>query len=324
MRAIQVLAPGEAIFVDVPRPDLKPGYALVRTKRVSLCGSDIHKIDYSDPSAYPLPPGASGHEVVGVVEALDAADTTIAVGDIVLTLVPPSTAMAEYVVAPLEHVLVLPNGQPIEHLLQAQQLGTIIYACKHLPTSVLDKDVVVIGQGSAGLWWEFMLRRLGARRVIAVDLQAHRLQLSRRYGATHTVHNAEVNAQAAVQEILEGRLADVVVEAAGEADSIRLAVDLVRRHGAILYFGVPRLDTLEYPFFQAFRKCLLIRTIVGATDDPGQSCTRLAIDLIARGEATVGPMLTHRLPFDQVIEAYDLQRTRNEGAVKIVIEMPES
>jgi len=323
MRAIQVLAPGEAIFVDVPKPTLKPGHALVRTKRVSLCGSDIHMIDYSNPSAYPLPPGASGHEMVGVVEALDAADANIKMGDMALTLVAPSTAMAEYVVAPLEHVLVLPNGKPIEHLLQAQQLGTIIYACKHLPTSVLDKDVVVIGQGSAGLWWNFMLRRLGARRVIAIDLQAHRLQLSKLYGATHTIHNAEVNPQAAVQEILEGRLADVVVEAAGEADSIRLAVDLVRRHGAILYFGVPRLVTLEYPFYQAFRKCLLMRTIVGAIDDPRQSCTRLAIDLIARGEANVSPMLTHRLPFDQVMEAYDLQRTRNEGAVKIVIEMPE-
>ncbi len=323
MRAIQFVAPGKGIFVDAPKPELKPGHALVRTKRVSLCGSDIHMIDYSDPSAYPLPPGASGHEMVGVIEALDGADAPVGVGDVALTLVQPSTAMAEYFVAPLEHVLALPKGKPIEHLLQAQQLGTIIYACKHLPTSVLDKDVVVIGQGSAGLWWVYMLRRLGARRVITVDLQAHRLQLSKHYGATHTIHNAEVDAQSAVKEILGGRLADVVVEAAGEADSIRLAVDLVRRHGTILYFGVPRLETLEYPFFQVFRKCLLIRAIVGATSDPDQSCTRLAIDLIARGEANVGPMLTHQLPFDQVFDAYELQRTRDEGAVKIVIEMPE-
>lgn len=323
MRAVQTVAPGKVIFVDAPKPELKPGHALVRTKRVSLCGSDIHMIDYSKPEEYPYPPGSSGHEMVGMVEAIDAPGSGINVGDVALTLVPPSTAMAEYYLASVEHVMVLPKGKPIEHLLQAQQLGTIIYACKHLPTPVLDKDVVVIGQGSAGLWWDFMMRRLGARRVIAVDLQAHRLAVSKHYGATHTVHNAEEDPAVAVKEILGGRLADVVIEAAGEAPSIQLAVELVRRHGSILFFGVPRLESLDFPFFTFFRKCILARAIVGATSDPGQSCTWLAIDMIAKGEANVGPMLTHLLPFEQVLDAYDLQRTRDEGAIKIVIKMPE-
>jgi L-iditol 2-dehydrogenase len=323
MRAVQVVAPGKVVFVEAPKPAMKPGHALVRTQRVSLCGSDIHMIDYSHPEEYPYPPGSSGHEMVGVVEAVDDPSGQIKVGDVALTLAPGSTAMAEYYLAQLEHVLVLPKGKPIEHLLQAQQLGTIIYACKFLPTPVLDKDVVVIGQGSAGLWWSYMMRRLGARRVITVDLQAHRLVVSKHYGATHTIHNAEVDAETALKEILGGRLADVVVEAAGEPDSIRLAVQLVRRHGSLVYFGVPRLETLEYPFYELFRKCVLLRTIVGATQDPGQSCTWLAIDLIAKGEADVGPMLTHLLPFEQVLDAYDLQRTRDEGAIKIVVKMPE-
>jgi L-iditol 2-dehydrogenase len=296
---------------------------LVRTRQVSLCGSDYHYMYCSPPQAYPLPPGASGHEMVGVVEAVDAPDSSIKVGDIALTLAPNSQAMTEYYLARPEHILVLPNGKPLDHLLQAQQLGTIIYACKHLPSSVLDKDVAVIGQGGAGLWWNFMLRRLGARRVIAVDLQAHRLAAAKHFGATHTVHNLEADPAQAIKEITGGSLADVVVEAAGEEDSIRLAVELVRRHGTLLYFGVPRLESLDYPFMDFFRKCLLARAIVGATSDPGQSCTWLAIDLIARGEADVGPMITHHFPFDQVLDAYELQRTHDEGAIKIVVDMPE-
>lgn len=322
MRATQVIAPGQVVIVEVPKPELRPGHVLVRTKQVSLCGSDYHSIHFSTPDAYPLPPGASGHEMVGVVEAVDAPGSSIRVGDIALTLAPNNQAMAEYYLARPEFVLPLPNGKPLDHLLQAQQLGTIIYAAKHLPASVLDKDVAVIGQGSAGLWWNFMLRRMGARRVIAIDLQAHRLAVSQHYGATHTVHNVTVDAVEGVREILRGQLPDVVVEAAGEAETIRMAVSLVKVHGSILYFGVPRLETLDYPFMELFRKKCLARTIVGATSDPGQSCTWLAIDLIARGEADVGPMITHHFPFDQVLDAYELQQTRDEGAIKIVVDMP--
>ena len=193
MRAVQVVAPGQAVFVETPKPALQPGHALVRTRRVSLCGSDLHMLHYAPPSQYPFPPGTTGHEMIGVVEAVDAPDSSIRVGDLALTLVMGNRAMAEYYLAPVEHVLPLPPGKPIDHLLQAQQLGTVIYAAKRLP-SLLDKDVVVIGQGSAGLWWDFMVRRLGARRVISVDLQEHRLALAPRYGATHTVHNAGAGA----------------------------------------------------------------------------------------------------------------------------------
>ena len=149
MRAMQIVAPGKAECIETPKPELRPGHALVRTKRVSLCGSDIHSIYFSPPERYPLEPGTSGHEMVGVVEAVDAPDSSIHVGDVALTLVMNNKAMAEYYLAPVEHVLVLPEGKPIEHLLQAQQLGTVIYAAKKLP-NLLDKDVVVIGQGSAG------------------------------------------------------------------------------------------------------------------------------------------------------------------------------
>jgi len=157
--------------------------------------------------------------------------------------------------------------------------------------------------------------------VIAIDLQAHRLAVAKQYGATHTVHNVEISALDGVREILGGALPDVVVEAAGEAETICMAVELVRRHGAILYFGVPRLEMVNYPFWDLFRKCALTRTIVGATSDPGQSCTWLAIDLIHRGEANVGPMISHHFPFDQVLDAFELQRTRDEGAVKIVVDV---
>ena len=163
---------------------------------------------------------------------------------------------------------------------------------------------------------------MGARRVIAVDLQAHRLALSAHYGASDTIHNVEIDALSQLEEMTNGELVDVVVEAAGEPDSINLTVDLVKRFGEIFYFGIPRQLVMPFRMFDFFRKNPTARTMVGALADPGHTCTRMALDLIAKGEADVSPMITHHFPFEQVQDAYDLNYTRDEGAVKIVVDMP--
>ena len=322
MRAVQIVSPGQSLFIDIPKPEPRPGEVLIRAQQLSLCGSDTHAVYHMPESDYPLPPGMSGHEVIGVVEEVNAPGSTLKKGDVGLALVIGNEGMAEYSTLPVENMLLLPDGKPIEHLLQAQQLGTVLYAAQSMKNAV-NKDVVVIGQGSAGLWWTYVMRRKGARRVIAVDLQSHRLAISSHYGATHTVHNAEVDPMQAVQEILGGKLADIVVEAGGEPSTINLAIDLVERYGHIFFFGVPRKHG-EMPFhmFDFFRKCVSAQTMVGALSDPGHSCTRMAMDLIASGAADVGPMITHHFPLNQIQDAYELQYTLDEGAVKIIIDMP--
>ena len=51
MRATQVMTPGKIVVVETPKPELQPGYALIRTKQVSLCGSDYHSVYFSDAKA---------------------------------------------------------------------------------------------------------------------------------------------------------------------------------------------------------------------------------------------------------------------------------
>jgi len=122
--------------------------------------------------------------------------------------------------------------------------------------------------------------------------------------------------------MLDGALADVVVEAAGEVASINLAIDLVRKYGEILYYGIPREQKFVFNFEGFFRKCCRTNTIFGAAVEENQTSTRLAVDLIASGIADAKPILTHRFPFAQLKQAYEMHRTRADGAVKIVIEMP--
>ena len=320
MKAVQIIARGQPAFVDAPKPPLQPGSALVKTLRLSLCGSDIRHLYYLPDSHYPTQPGETGHEMVGVIEAIDPANGKFKPGDRVLCLAPDHGAMCEYYLAPVHHLLPLDPATPLEHSVQAQQFGTVLYAARTLP-DLRGKTVAVIGQGSAGLWFNFTLAQRGAAKIIALDLKAYRLRYSEAFGATHTIHNADSCPLEALRAINGGELPDVVIEAAGEPDAIRLAVEITRFGGFLLFFGVPRLEVIEFPIFDAFWKTLTMKSMVGAINDPGHACTRQALEYINSGAVDVGRMITHTFAFKDVFEAYELHRIQDEGAVKIVVDM---
>jgi alcohol dehydrogenase len=326
MKSVQVIARGRAEFIDQPRPKIRSGHVLVRTRHVSLCGSDIRMLHHSHDSLYPFPPGTSGHEMVGIVEEVIDTESSLTPGDPVLALAPEHRAMCEYYLAPVDLVLPLPQNKPLEVLLQAQQLGTVVYAAHRLP-QMIGKSVAVIGQGSAGLWFNWILNRMGARRVIAVDLDKNRLARSHDFGASDTIDNSGGDAAAQLLDLLDGRLADVVIEAAGEVPSINLSLQLVSKFGDVLFFGYPRGQSMQIDFEEFFHKCCRATTIVGATEEKDQLSTRMAIEWIAADSRLAESLITHRLPLDEVIEAYEMHRRRADNCLKIVIDTysePES
>ncbi|MEM9777858.1 MAG: zinc-binding dehydrogenase, partial [Chloroflexota bacterium] len=303
------------------KPSPKKGHALIRPLVLSLCASDIGVLKYAPDENYPQPPGSSGHEIIGIIEEINGDFAGMSLGDRVLALNPSQLGMAEYFTTPFEHILPVPAGVDPAHLVQAQQLGTVIYAAKQLPNMV-GKSVAVIGQGSAGLWWNTMLNRMGASHIIGIDVQAHRAKVGLQYGATHTIHNKKAHAAKSIKTILNGNLPDVVIEAAGETDSINLAFDIAKDYGFVLQFGVPHEQSFMINYNEQFRKCLTVKHVVYATREPGHTSTLKALQMIASGEVNVAPVITHHFPFGQVLQAYELQATRDEGAIKIVINMP--
>jgi threonine dehydrogenase-like Zn-dependent dehydrogenase len=254
--------------------------------------------------------------MVGVVEALAGEHPEVKIGELALVIAPEQAAMAEYYLAPFNNVIPIPAGIDPKQLVQAQQLGTVIYGCQQLP-NLIGKDVAVVGQGSAGLWFNFMAKRMGARRVIGIDLQQHRLAYSRLYGATDVVWNGE---NAGILNLLENP-PHIVIEAAGDPTAINLAIDLVQDDGFILQFGVPHVERFEVDYYKLFRKCAHLKPIVFASREPNHRSTRMALAMIANGEIDVAPILTHTFPFDHVPKAYALQATRDAGNVKILIDM---
>jgi L-iditol 2-dehydrogenase len=321
MKALQVVSRGKAEFVEAEKPELKPGYALVKPRFLALCGSDIWMMDYSPEHLYPRPPGTSGHEVIAEVAALNGVQGgAIKVGDLTLTLAPDHRGMAEYYLAPIANVLPLPTGKTPEEYLMAQQLGTVIYACRYVP-SMIGKTVAVVGQGSAGLWFNVMARRLGARRVIALDNHEHRRALSEYYGAHSVIDASSENPVEQVKAANDGEYVDIVVEAAGRESAINLSFELAKdNQGFVLQFGLPR-EPLRVNYAAMFWRRLTVKSMVHAVEEKDHTSTLQALQLINR-ELDVSKVLTHRFPFARVHEAIELQRTAANGAVKSVIDMP--
>ena len=197
-----------------------------------------------------------------------------------------------------------PPAYPWTDCCKLSQLGTVLYAAQRLP-NVVGNNVVVVGQGSAGLWFNFQLRRMGAKQVVALDIESFRLERSQAFGATQTVHNQGVDPVEPVRSLFGGELADVVVEAAGEVDSIGLAVRLVKKYGEILFFGYPRAQTFCFDYEHFFQKCCRATTIVGASNEIGLTSMHLAVELVATGEADAESLITHRVGFADVIDAYE-------------------
>jgi len=317
MKAAQYTAPGQIDLVDIPIPDRADGQVLVRTEKVTICGSDLHFLQDSPVESYPWKPGQSGHECVGIVE--ESQFSALRRGDRMLVLPLQFNAFAEYVVEDPSQLIPLPEGLDPELGILGQQLGTVIYCCRKL-TNVLDKVVVVVGQGPAGLLFSMLLYHMGARQVIGLDLVDTRLEVARQIGVAHALNVERVDVVEAIQDITAGAMADVVVEAVGKAETINLCVDLVRQRGEVAIFGVPKQDVLPIAMEKYLRQNVNIVTSAYAQKEPGLRSFRLALDLIAQERLDLSPLITHRLPFAKIRDAFHLAETKEDGAVKVLLE----
>ena len=303
---------------EVPIPALEPGHALVRTMLGSICGSDLH-IVYMGWNAYefPLPPGYPGHEGVG--EVVDPGDTSLEEGDLVLTApnIWKSKVFAGYQMIEEQFLLKLPKDVPPAHLLMAQQLGTVVFGARKLPP-LLGKTVAVLGQGSVGLFHDFMLRRLGAHRIIAVEPVEARREHGTRMGVDHAIDVTGNRATDAVLDLTNGEGADVVIEACGSVETLNQALKMVRPLGTIAVFGLPpTMERIPFDWDTFFRKRLDLYTTFGAQDEPGLPAFQLAADFITKGEIDMAPFVTHQFPVERVQEAFDLAESREDGALKV-------
>jgi L-iditol 2-dehydrogenase len=323
MRAGRIVASGRVDFEEV---DVKPagdGELLVRTTYASICGSDLHIAIPSDPVEVTGPPGFPGHEGVGEVVESNSAD--FAPGDRVLCVPNAAIGMtfAEYQAIPARYCILLPETDLTElELLMAQQLGTVVFAQRRRNVDVTGKTVVVLGQGSAGLFHAFLARRRGAAKVITTDVAPARLAHSRATVADVAIDASE-GADAVRRQVMEatgGRGGDYVIEAVGVKETLAQSIQVAAPYAEVLWFGLP--DTRQdvpISFSQFFRKQLTASTAVGAQEEPGLVSFRAALALICSGAIDVSPLVSHVLPIEKITDAFQLAHSRDDGALKVSV-----
>jgi L-iditol 2-dehydrogenase len=319
MKAARWVDIGRVECEDVPVPPVADGQVLVRTAYASICGSDLHVVF---PGAPPRPadPGYPGHESVG--EVVESRCPGFEPGDRVLTVpfAVDGRCLAEFQALPGSSCIRLPDTAPLSHLLMAQQLGTVVYALRTHPLDLIGKDAAVIGQGSAGAFFTFLLKRAGAARVLVSDRSRVRLAYSRKLGADLVVDASTGDFRSAVMEATDGRGTALVVEAVGSRETFPLSLELAAPGATLVWFGLPEGGG-DYPFSfpQFFRRGLTAYSNFGAQGEPGLESFRYAVRLIADGAIDVAPLLSHMLPIEKVDEAFRIAHDRADNALKVSI-----
>jgi 2-desacetyl-2-hydroxyethyl bacteriochlorophyllide A dehydrogenase len=312
MKVVIIDKPGEVSVreLDTPRP--APGEVLLRMRYVGFCGSDLSTYLGKNPMvSYPRIPG---HEISGVIAELgEEVPDGYAVGNAV-TVVPytncgkcPSCrrgrsyacrvnqtlgvqregAMQEYITVPWQKILLAPKLNELE-LAMVEPLTVGFHAIER--GRIEQSDVVmVLGCGMIGAGAIAAASQRGAT-VIAVDIDNHKLELAMALGAEHTINSKLTDIHQEIERLTLGDGPDVVVEAAGNPLTYRLAVDEVGFTGRVVCIGYSGSEV-------SFATKLIVQKeidIMGSRNATPENF-RAVISYLEQGTFPLDRMITHKV-----------------------------
>ena len=324
MRAYRLTGPRRLEQVEADDPTPAEGQVLLKIEHVSICGSDTHlNFEPALPEeSYPLAPGLPCHEIAGTIVESRNPDHPVGQRAIILPSFTPSAGMtsgglAEYITA--EKIIPIPDYGSTADWVMCQPAGTALQASREWGISN-DKTFAVLGQGAIGLSTTAIASRMGARRVIGIDLEDYRLEKASELGADVTLNADRDDILEAVMELTDGEGVDCVVEATGDPDGINVALQLVRKRGTIIGFSL--LTGREPTVFRhqewMRKEVRILPTNAAGARDP-VAPIRDMVRLRDRGWWDPAEMITHRVGWDQIPDAYEMYADRSDGVIKIAI-----
>ena len=254
-------------------------------------------------------PTTMGHEGMGIVRAIGLMPEespyrtlmdeglqrreAIRVGDRV-AMAATIGGYGEYVITRPEECLKVPDSLSDEEASLFEPCAVVHSVIKQI-VKPLD-DVLILGQGSLGLLATQMARIYGAKRIITTEPSAYKRELSRKFGADIVLNPDEVNIVHAIEEITDGMGMPVIIECAGEPETIQPIPYLARtgcRVGQIVACCDPVLIDWSYIHFKAMKiTCPMQDSILGKSLNVGYQAT---MDLMASGKMDLKSLITHRL-----------------------------
>jgi L-iditol 2-dehydrogenase len=319
MNALQLTGPRNfrAVKTLVPViPENSAGYLLVHTRWISLCGSDIAFFNGGKRSTqFPLNIGAPVHECVGQVIASTA--DGFQQGDWVLAIPEGNQGMAEFFLAHEARACKLPAGMDrYDTCCFIQPLATVLNAVDRLG-DLTGLTVTVLGLGSIGLMFCWLLKQRSAAVVTGIDPCQERCQAAGRMGAdcTYQMRGNEYIHQ--TKQMVGWDTPEIVIEAVGhQPETINDCLNLVSKGGTVLAFGVPDADVYAIEYETFFRKNANLRSVV--TPQWSEYLPK-ARDLFLVNRTVLEPMFTHRFAIGSATQAFRCYENHEDGIIKALI-----
>ncbi|MGH2934904.1 MAG: alcohol dehydrogenase AdhP [Gaiellaceae bacterium] len=291
MHAAVVHSFEEPLSIDEqPIPAPGHGEIVVKIETCGLCHTDIHAA-HGDWPIKPSPPFTPGHEGVGIVTALGAGVTEVALGDRVAlpwlgyacgtceycvsgweTLCPNQQMMgytmdgsfAEYAKAFGRYVVKVPDGIDPAEASPLTCAGVTTYKAVKVAGTRSSDLVAVFGIGGLG-HLAVQYASIAGGRVIAVDIVDEKLELARELGAEFTVNALKEDPVEAIQK-LGG--ADQAIATAVSPRAVEQAYGSLRRGGTIVFVGLPADNYIQLPIFETVLNGItVVGSIVGTRLD---------------------------------------------------------
>jgi threonine dehydrogenase-like Zn-dependent dehydrogenase len=309
----------------------QPTDAIVRVTRACVCGSDLHPYHSMEAGATGMP---MGHELIGVVEEIGSAVTTLKKGDFVVApfafsdntcsfcrdgfhtackhggfyATPDLNGLqAELARVPLADgsLVVVPgvtenDTELLPSLLTLSDVYLTGYHAAHMGRVEPGKIVTVVGDGAVGLSAVLAAKQLGAERIILMGRHPSRTDLGIEFGATDVVSARGAEGIAQVLELTGGEGSHVVLEAVGHMPAYEQSYGVVRPGGVISRVGVPQYEEAPVGFGSLFGKNI---TLTGGPA-PVRAYLEDAITQVLDGTINPGKVFDRTVGIDDIAAGY--------------------
>jgi S-(hydroxymethyl)mycothiol dehydrogenase len=342
VQAVVARAVGEPVAVEaIVVPDPGPGEAVVQVQACGVCHTDLHYREGAIGADFPY---LLGHEAAGVVESVGAGVEDVAPGDFVIlnwravcghcrscvrgrpaycfnthnarqsmtledgTPLSPALGIGAFaektLVAAGQCTKVDPSAAPAAVGLLGCGVMAGLGAALNTAAVGRGDTVAVIGCGGVGDAAIAGARLAGASKIIAVDVDAKKLDWARGFGATDTVDASAVDPVQAARDLTGGFGPDVVIDAVGRPETYRQAFYMRDLAGTVVLVGVPSPDMkLELPLLDVFGRGGALRSSWYGDCLPSRDFPML-VDLYLQGRLDLDAFVTETIALDEVEKAF--------------------
>ncbi|WNZ06773.1 S-(hydroxymethyl)mycothiol dehydrogenase [Streptomyces sp. 11x1] len=343
VRAVVARGKGAPVSLEtIVVPDPGPGEALVKVEACGVCHTDLHYREGGINDDFPF---LLGHEAAGVVESVGEGVTDVAPGDFVIlnwravcgscracrrgrpwycfathnatqkmTLLDGTELSPALGIGAFAEKTLVAAGQctKVDRAASPAVAGLLgcgvmagIGAAINTGNVGRGDTVAVIGCGGVGAAAVLGSELAGAAKIIAVDIDDHKLETARKLGATHAVNSRETDAVEAIRELTGGFGADVVIEAVGRPETYKQAFYARDLAGTVVLVGVPTPEMkLELPLLDVFGRGGALKSSWYGDCLPDRDFPML-IDLYLQKRLDLDTFVTETIALGEVEKAFE-------------------